>query len=95
MQWLIMQAPDVPWGSVTNISKIDNVRLIPKLDEDGKATGEVQVHISTEMSQQAFTYPDLPTAQEEYFRISNEIRGTVPAQTQAGLGGLLDRERQT
>jgi hypothetical protein len=104
-RWLIIQALDYPWGSIINVDKIDSVKLTPKIDEDGKATGEVQVTIHTECTQQALTYPDLPTAQKEYFRISNELRGVLLKDhsdprlpmlpPEAMQQGLVGQERET
>lgn len=74
-QFIVIEAPGAPWGSTINVDKIDNIRLQPKVDEDGVLTGEIQVLVRTDCGDQLLTYPSLKDAQETYFRLQNELLG--------------------
>jgi hypothetical protein len=73
--FIVIEAPDAPWGSTINVDKLDNIRLQPKVDENGKVTGEVQVLLRTDCGDQILTYPTLEEAQGTYFRLQNELLG--------------------
>jgi len=75
--FIVIEAPGAPWGSTINVDKLDNIRLQPKVDENGQLTGEVSVLIRTDCGDQVLTYPNLADAQKTYFRLQNELLGKV------------------
>lgn len=73
--FIVIEAPDSPFGSTINVDKLDNIRLQPQVDEQGQLTGKIQVLIRTDCGDQILTYPTLEEAQGTYFRLQNELLG--------------------
>ncbi len=76
--FITIQASGAPYGATINTIHITNVRIQPQLDgTTGEATGKIQVHICMVDGVQVLTYDTLEEANEEYFRISNTLKGIL------------------
>lgn len=87
VDWLVISAAGAPWGATINTQHITNVRVQPQLrpvDGELEATGFFEVAICTIDGQQSLTFKDQDDAMTEYFRISNELRGSVIDETKTG-----------
>lgn len=79
--FITIQAQGAPFGATINVLHITNVRVQPQLDNDGEATGKLCVMICCVDGIQALTYDTIEEANEEYFRISNELMGRLKEDT--------------
>lgn len=92
VDWLVISAQGAPWGATINTQHITNVRVQPqmKMEGDGKGneglvpTGFIEVAVCCIDGQQSLTFKDQDDAMTEYFRISNELRGSVIDETKTG-----------
>lgn len=76
--FITIQASGAPYGATINTLHITNVRIQPQLDQaTGEATGNIQVAICMVDGTQVLTYDTIEEANEEYFRISNELQGRL------------------
>lgn len=92
VDWLVITAQGAPWGATINTDHITNVRVQPQMkmerDDQGNegmvATGFFEVAICCIDGAQSLTYKKQDDAMAEYFRISNELRGSVVDETKTG-----------
>lgn len=90
VDWLVITAAGAPWGATINSDHITNVRvqpqMIPPEFEGGppEPTGLFEVVVSCIDGAQSLTYKKQDDALAEYFRISNELRGSVVDDTKTG-----------
>lgn len=75
-EFITIQADGAPYGATINTLHITNVRIQPQLDATtGEPTGKTQVAVCMVDGVQVLTYDTIEQANEEYFRISNELQG--------------------
>lgn len=76
--FITIQASGAPYGATINTLHITNVRIQPQLDATtGEPTGKTQVHVCMVDGVQVLTYDTIEEANEEYFRISNQLKGIL------------------
>ncbi len=76
--FITIQASGAPYGATINTLHITNVRIQPQFDgATGEPTGKTQVQICMVDGTQVLTYDTIEEANEEYFRISNTLKGIL------------------
>ena len=79
--FITIQAQGAPFGACINTLHITNVRVQPQLDQQGEPTGKLCVLVCCVDGIQSLTYDTIEDANEEYFRIVNELMGRLPEDT--------------
>ena len=82
VDWLTITAEGQPFGAVINTQHISNVRWQPNMSSDGLQLAGFQVVVELVTGTvHALSFEKQEDAQTEYFRIGNELRGSVIDET--------------
>ena len=79
--FITIEATGAPFGACINTLHITNVRVQPAVDQEGNATGQLQVLVCQVDGIQALTFDTIEEARDEYHRIVNDLMGRLPEDT--------------